>query len=137
MAWQTQSIPWENDGTSLASSQAITADGVVGSAVEVGRGDYDIVFTVSGLSITSGQGLSLFAVQANTRGATTTWKEIGNIALGDTTARGANLQSVTNAVVPVKNEGDYQIRVYAYLQGTITTATVTATAYPRRRSAVS
>jgi hypothetical protein len=133
MAWQTQDIPWGNDGTAFASAETMTSDGVAGSTLELGRGDFDIVITSALTDTGVGFDIGLIIVQANTAAATTTWTEIGNLCLGDATGRGTALTTVTSAVVPVKNCGDYQVRLYCYMQGSTTIMTITAKAYPRRR----
>ena len=135
MAWQTQNVQWGNDGIALVTAEAQSGDGILGSAVEVGRGDFDVVFSSAALSDTGvGFDIGLIIVQANTLAATTTWAEIGNLCLGDATGRGTALTSVTNAIVPVKNCGDYQVRLYGYCQGSTTIMTVTAKIHPRIRA---
>lgn len=132
MAWQTQLIPWGNDGVALATAATITADGVVGSAIVVGRGDYDIAITAT-LDHRTNWDVGLLIVQANTLAASTTWVEIGNLCLGDVSGTGRLLVSVTNIVLPVKNCGDHQIRLYGYIQGSALGMTVTAACHPRIR----
>jgi hypothetical protein len=133
MAWQTQEISWENDGTSLAAADQITTDGILGSAVEVGRGDFDLAISASLDDTGVGFDVGLIIIQANTLAAKTTWTEIGNLCLGDATGRGTSLLTVTDAVIGCKNCGDYQIRAYGYMQGSTTIMTATVKAYPRRR----
>jgi hypothetical protein len=130
MAWQTQKVPFPIDGTALASAVAVSSDAVVGSAVETGKGLFAIEFTVASYVAGTGFDTLVIIVQANTRAATTTWVEIGNLVLGDATGRGTELLAVTSAIVPVLNNADYQIRVYAYINGSTVSATVTATVYP-------
>lgn len=134
MPWQNQQIPWRNDGIALATAQTLTADGVAGAAIFVGRGAFDIAFTAS-ITVEAGTDfdICLLIVQANTLAATTTWLEIGNLCLGDALGRGVALTTVTRAVIGVTNDGDNQIRLFAYLQGSVLTATITAIAYPRVR----
>jgi len=131
MAWQTQYISFQCDGESLASAVSVNTDGTVGSAVETGRGSFDIDFTVSGYSGGTGFDSILIVVQSNSQAAATTWTEIGNVVIGDADGRGTSLTSLTNAIVGVTNQSDYQIRLYAYVNGSATAATVTAKIYPR------
>ena len=134
MAWQTQYVQWGNDGTALATSASVTADGVVGSAVDLGRGRYDMQVTVTSMTTGDGFDSAVIIFQANKASATTTWTEIGNVVLGDATGRGAALTNLTNAIVPVKNEDDYQVRAYCYINGSTTALSgVTIKAYPLAR----
>lgn len=130
MAWQTQQISFPVGGQSIAAAAAVTADAIVGSAVTVGKGLMNVVFTVSGFTGGTGFDLINLRIQANSRAATTTWADIGEVTLGDATAIGDARTSLTGAVVPVLNESDYQIRVFSYVQGSATAATVTADVYP-------
>ena len=137
MAWQTQRIQWGNDGVALASSAALSGDGAIGSAVAVGRGRFDINFSSASLTDTGvGFDIGLIIVQANKLSNTGVWYEIGNLVLGDATGRGTALTSVTNAVISVVNQLDYQVRLYGYCQGSTTIMTVSAKIYPAGRKAI-
>lgn len=130
MAWQTQEANYQNDSTALASAVAVAADGVVGAAIDLGKGRYDVEFTVADYV---GGGYAddlMLIVQANTAAATSTWAEIGNLCIGDADGRGVALTSVTGGIVPVINQADYQVRLYAYLNGSAVSATVTAKIRP-------
>lgn len=134
--WQTQKPQYGVDNsTPLATAVAVTATGTVGSAVTVGRCSFDIDFTVSGYSGGVAFDQILLVVQANTLAAPNTWstQEIGNLCIGDATARGDALTSVTNAIVGCTNQNDNQVRIYAYVTGSAVGATVTAKLIPRAR----
>jgi len=130
MAWQTQKVPYGNDGTSLASAVAVTSDGTVGSAVEVGTGDFWADFTIASYSGGTGFDSVVVEVQANTSAATSTWSTIGAFIVGDATGIGVDRTSAANNVIGCRNEGNYQVRLYAYVNGSATTATVTCKIYP-------
>ncbi|HUX59528.1 MAG TPA: hypothetical protein VMV77_21320 [Bacteroidales bacterium] len=134
--WQTQRVQFGCDGAALATAEVVTATGTVGDSLYVGRCDFDVDFTVSGYSGGDAFDQVLLVVQCNTLALPDTWttQEVGNLCLGDATARGSALTSVTNAVVGCKNQGDNQVRLYAYLTGSAVTATVTAKLYPRARN---
>lgn len=130
MAWQTQKVPFGNDGESLATAVSVTSDGVVGGAVTVGRGQYFVDFTVASYVGGTSFDNMLIIIQANSINADSTWYEVGNILLGDATGRGTALTSVTNAVVGILNQSDSEVRLYAYINGSAVSATVTAKIYP-------
>jgi hypothetical protein len=130
MAWQTQDIPWAVDGTEIASLASVTTDAIVGSAVQTGKGIFAVVATISNYIGGSGFDLISFRIQANTAAATSTWYDIGHLVIGDTTAIGSALTSVTNAVIIVKNDYDHQIRVFSYVQGSAVSCTADFDLYP-------
>ncbi len=132
-AWQTQVVQFGVDSTALATAQAVTANGVVGSALTVGRCRFDINWTITGYTGGDAFDLIIFVVQANTIAAPNTWstQEIGNLVIGDATGRGGEaLTSLSNAVTSHLNQNDNQVRVYAYLAGSAVSATVTAILKP-------
>lgn len=132
MSWQTQTPIWSTvDGTvSLASSQSVTASGTIGSAVTVGRGGFWVEFTVSGYVGESAFDTINLEIEANSLAATTTWTKIGGICLGDATALGVALTSLTNAMVGCYNFSDNQIRLHAYVNGSAVECTVTCNLHP-------
>jgi len=131
MSWQAkQQIPWPIGGQSLASGASVTGDAIVGSPVVVGKGLMAVVLTVTGYSGGSGFDLINLRIQANSRAAATTWYDIGEVTFGDATAIGEARTSADAIVIPVLNESDYQIRLFSYIQGSATAATVTADVYP-------
>ena len=136
MAWQTQKLNWGCDGTAMSAATAFTADGVVGSAINVGRGAFDIAITVASyLGGTVFDSVNV-VIQANTLAATTTWTEIGNLVIGDAAGRGVALTSAAPAIVGVINQGDNQIRAYCYLNGSAASVTLTVKAYPRGTASI-
>jgi len=131
--WQTQQIPFGCSATALATAVVVTTTGIVGAAVAVGKCDFWIDFTVADYSGGPHHfDQILLVVQANTLAAPTSWTdhEIVNLCIGDATARGSALTSVTNALIGCKNEFDNQIRLYAYVTGSALSATVTANIKP-------
>ncbi len=131
-AWQTQYVQYQVGGSAFATAAAVTADGAVGSALTVGRCRFDINWTVTGYNGGVAFDSITFVVQANTLAAPSTWstQEIGNLVIGDATGRGDALTSLSGAVTSHLNQNDNQVRIYAYVNGSAVSATVTATLYP-------
>ena len=131
MAWQTYpQIPWPIGGQSVAAAASVTSDAIVGSAVTVGRGLLAWVLTVASYVGGSAFDLINLRLQANTRAATTTWADIGDITFGDATAIGEARTSASAIVLYAHNEADYQVRLYSYVQGSAVSAVVTCDIYP-------
>jgi len=118
MAWQTQSEIWGSDQSiSVCSSASATTSSTLGTASDVGRGVYVADLTVTSISTGTGFDVINLIFQANTSAATSTYVEIANVCMGDATGRGAALTSLSNAQVLMANDGDNDIRLYAYLLG--------------------
>ena len=133
---------WPDDtkvgGLELRASAAAGADATA-DAVEIGKGKYRIVTTWTGCEVDDNDELYVITLEANTRYATSTWYEIGVLAvLGDSVATGRDTDNSSTGSVEiiVDNPYDYQVRVRTYVNGTITTGvTYSVTAYPLGRKA--
>ena len=126
-------MPWVNLAPlSVASAEAVSASGVVGSTVIAGNGAFNGVLTVSGYTGGSSFDAIRLVMEANTNDAQSTWSEmVGDIIIGDTLGRGSALTSVTGICWPMFNTGDYQVRLRAYLLGSAAAATITLDLYPK------
>ena len=129
--WQTQVVPWHNGGTALQAAATITTD-TASTAVVIGNGRFDVVIDVDALTLGTGGDLIVFDIEANSLAATSTWKSIGNLVLGDATARGQAMTATGDYKISVDNQSDYQIRLYVYLTGSASSLTYSAYAYPIR-----
>lgn len=142
LGWQTQEMPYENDGVSLTTSTTASSAGWdATTAVEVGRGDFwcQIVVTALGWAGSprrgSGETMSpdwcFFDVEANSRSASTSWYIIGNLILGDEAATGRSSSvGVGTYNIGCKNDSDYQVRIRVYLRQSLASVTYSAKAFP-------
>jgi hypothetical protein len=134
MAFSTKVHGWENDGTTLKSSGAVTSSGTAETAVNVGKADFDVEVVVSAATTGTGNDMFLIVVEENTLAATTTWTECGNLCLGDAGGTGRSAAITTGSFpVGVARSGDNQVRIKTYLVGSAASVTFSATAYPRTR----
>lgn len=120
---------YNNSGIELDASVVLAEDtDPVGVAVTVGKGRFDIVFTLEAKSTTiDGTNHGNFYVAANTKAATTTWKKLGCIHLDadviDTAGAGVRI------LLPIYNPYDNQIKLVYDAVGT-TSITISAYVYP-------
>lgn len=128
---------WPNDcklgGVTLRSAAAVTADATA-TAVEIGKGKFRVVTTWTTCEVDNNDELYHITLEANKRSATSTWYEIGTLAvLGDSVATGRDTdQTSTGAIeVIIDNPYDYQVRVRSYVNGTVATGcSLSVIAYP-------
>jgi hypothetical protein len=131
---QNVQVPFPNDGTVLVASNSITTDTQT-TAVEVDRGRYDIVYTVTGFTTGTAYDVCTIFVEANTAAAPTVWKQIpGALVLGDASGVGPNLTATGTFKVSIDNPYDYQIRLNVQLTGSAKNLTYAAKLYPLRDS---
>lgn len=117
---------WSPDGklgaVELKAAGLVAAD-ANGSAVYVGKGKMRIVSNITVIEVASNDEHYTAVIEANTRAATSTWKEIGTLfARGalEITGRAAD-DAVDEEEIVIDNPYDYQIRVTTYVTGTIAT----------------
>lgn len=128
---------WNPDGklggVTLKSAGLIAADNTA-TAVEIGKGKYRIKTTWTACEIDNNDELYHVAIEANTRNATSTWYDIGTVALlGDSVATGRDTDTAATGSMEiiVDNPYDYQLRVRTYVNGTVATGcNFSVVAYP-------
>jgi Tfp pilus assembly protein PilX len=128
------SIPWYGvDGTALQASATITSS-TAGTAVEMGRGLFCVVITVTAIHQESGFDNVAFWIEANTKAATSTYAQIGAVCVGDATGVGVAIgtSGVGSFPIYVFNPYDNGIRVNAKVLGSTDSVTYSAKIYPLR-----
>jgi hypothetical protein len=134
MAWQANNDitrSWNVMGqTTLVESKTITTS-TTETAVFVGKGLMAVQINVSALTLGTGFDTVNFLIQRNTVAAPTTWVEIGQRVFGDATGLGVAM-GADNVMDIVNNDGDNQIRINAYVSGSATSVTYSATVAPVR-----
>lgn len=117
---------WSPDGK--LGAVALKAAGLIAAsatetAVEVGKGKFRAVSTITAIETASGDEQYIALIEANTRGATSTWYEIATLfARGASAATGRSAADVADAEeVIVDNPYDYQVRVRTYVVGSVST----------------
>lgn len=129
---------WSPDGklggVTLKTAAAVTAD-TTETAVFVGKGKFRVVLTWTTCEVATGNEFYNVLLEANTRGATSTYKRIaplGCFGHSSVTGDGSSTASTGEIEVLVDNPYDYQVRIVTYVNGTIDTTGLTfgAVAYP-------
>jgi len=93
------------------------------TAVYVGKGKFRIVTAITAIEVASNNELYISVIEANTRGATSTYYEIGTLfARGakEVTDRAADDAADEEEII-IDNPYDYQVRVTTYVVGSIST----------------
>jgi hypothetical protein len=122
----------EIGGTALKATGAITAS-TQGSGVEVGKGKFRIVMTISAIEIASNTENYIVDIEANTRTASSTWFTIGSFGIfGAQEMQGKPDSVIGRYVLIVENPYDYQIRytMSTAASGISTGINMTIDAYP-------
>jgi len=133
-AWRANNdatVPWNTTGgTVLSASGQLTAT-TEGGGVFVGRGLFMAEFTITAILLGSGFDTINFMIQRNTKAAPGQWTNIDQLVLGDATGIGVAL-GIDVYTFPIWNDGDDQIRVYTYVNGSASAVTWSAKLYPLR-----
>lgn len=127
-------IPWYGvDGTSLQASTTITTS-TAATAVEVGKGLFCVVITVTAVHQESGFDNVAFWIEANTKAATSTYTQLACLPVGDATGVGIAIGSTGVGSFPifVFNPYDNGIRINAKVLGSTDSVTYSAAIYPIR-----
>lgn len=128
-----QSLDTLQGGTALKAAGLVAAT-AAGTGIQMGHGWFTVQMDWTAAEIASNDEFYKVTIEANTLAATTTWTEIGVLAVlaatevnassGDATATG----SIRAAFFNTKN---YQVRVKTWVSGTIATGiNYSASAYP-------
>ena len=117
---------WSPDGK--LGAVALKAAGLIitetnETAVYVGKGKMRIVTNITAIEVASNNELYISVIEANTRGATSTWKEVLTLfARGakEVTDRAADDAADEEEII-VDNPYDFNVRVTTYVIGSIST----------------
>ena len=135
MAWQAANditIPWRTMGaTALQASVTITTT-TQSTPVFCGRGVFEVAIDVTALTLGTGFDVVVFYVERDSIASTTTWQQIGMLAVGDATGVGLSTQGVDSYYFAVHNSSDNRIRINAYVLGSAASVTYSADIYPLR-----
>lgn len=121
------------DGTVLQASTTITTSTAT-TGVEVGRGLFCIVITITAIHQESGFDNVCFWVEANTKLTTATYEQIGALPVGDATGVGVAIGTTGVGAFPIYvfNPHDYLIRLNTKVLGSTDSVTYSAAIYPLR-----
>lgn len=126
--WQDSLLPYPIAPAVLEASAAKTTNTNT-TAVITGKGKFRVVFTVTANTFASGYDTVIAYVQRNTAAAPSTWKNIGVMCFGDALGIGV-LNDVDVYDIIVDNQGDYQMRIAYYVNGSAASLTCKVDLYP-------
>jgi len=133
-AWRANNditVPWNTVGGKVLSASGQVTSSTEGAGVFVGRGLFMCELTVTSILLGSGFDTINFMIERNTMRATGQWTNIGQLVLGDATGIGVAL-GIDVYTFPIWNDGDNQVRVYTYVNGSASAVTWSAKLYPLR-----
>ncbi len=133
-AWRANndtSIPWNTTGAKVLSASGQVTASTEGAGVFVGRGLFMLELTVSTILLGSGFDTINFMVQRNTSRLPGQWTNIGQLCIGDATGIGVAL-GIDVYTFPIWNDGDSEVRIYTYVNGSASAVTWAAKLYPMR-----
>jgi hypothetical protein len=127
---------WSPDGklggVTIEASAAHGSNDATGTSVYVGKGKFRMVTAATVVKVSGTDEIYFVTVEANSRGATTTWKTIGTVFAGGYSSKtGRDTSDVADEQeVIIDNPYDYQIRTRTNFSGSSPSITYSLTAYP-------
>lgn len=130
MAIATWSPDGKLEGIAIKAA-GLEASDTTGSAVYAGKGKFRLKTAITAIVTDTGDEIYNIKIQANSRGATTTWVDITpNMCYGAAAATGDTVTTADEWEIIVDNPNDYQVRYVSNLVGTVGTGiNYTLTAY--------
>ena len=132
MAVGVHGIDFGSGGVALKAAGLVAAD-TAETGVFLGRGWHVINLVWTACEAATNDEFYNVQFQANTVAAATTWLDLPNVALGDTTLLGdaAETAATGDMAFAIFNPYDHQVRVNTWVTGTIATGmNFAVTAYP-------
>lgn len=131
MAWKSvdkDEVLFQNGGTVLQAATTITA-GADSTGVLLAEGRYKVVIDATAVCIDTSDEIYNILIQANTKEATSTWIDKGQLVLGDVAVTLVE-QLVAKYVIPVHIKENNLVRISVKMAGTAESLTYSAKIYP-------